>query len=171
MIRPLVPADAEELAAVLSANRHVFEPIMADRPPEYYTAAYQRERLERHANPSPDNETWLFAILDGDAIAGTLNIGDVIRSALQRANIGYWVDVNRYGRGLATAAVADAVEFAFGEAGLHRLAAATLPDNVASQRVLEKNGFTQFGIAHKLVMIRGEWRDHVLYERIADASG
>ncbi|HKI91318.1 MAG TPA: GNAT family protein [Gaiellaceae bacterium] len=168
MIRPLVPADAEELAAVLMANRHVFEPIMADRSPDYYTAAYQRERLERYANPSPENEAWLFAILEGDAIVGTLNMGDVIRSALQRANIGYWIDESHYGRGLATGAVAAAVEFAFGEAGLHRLAAATLPDNVASQRVLEKNGFSQFGIAHKLVMIGGVWRDHVLYERIAD---
>ena len=70
--------------------------------------------------------------------------------------------------GLATAAVADVIEFSFGEAGLHRLEAGTLVDNHASQRVLEKNGFERYGLARKLLKINGEWRDHVLFERIAN---
>jgi hypothetical protein len=41
------------------------------------------------------------------------------------------------GRGLATSAVGQGTETAFGELGLHRLEAATLVDNIASQRVLE----------------------------------
>jgi len=60
------------------------------------------------------------------------------------------------------------VEFAFGELGLHRLEAGTLPDNFASQRVLEKNGFERFGYAHRLLLVQDEWRDHVLFERVAD---
>ena len=46
--------------------------------------------------------------------------------------------------------------------------AGTLVDNHASQRVLEKNGFERFGLARKLLKINGEWRDHILFERIAD---
>ena len=53
-------------------------------------------------------------------------------------------------------------------AGLHRLEAGTLLHNLASQRVLEKNGFERFGLARKLLRINGEWRDHVLFERLAD---
>jgi ribosomal-protein-alanine N-acetyltransferase len=41
-----------------------------------------------------------------------------------------------------------------------------LPDNVPSQRVLEKNGFARFGYARELLLIAGQWRDHVLYERV-----
>ena len=91
----------------------------------------------------------------------------MIGGPLQVANLGYWVDAARHGRGLATQAVAAVVEFAFSDAGLHRLEAGTLPDNVASQRVLEKNGFERYGLAHGLLLIGGVWRDHVLFERNA----
>src|SRR2546430_7968621 len=53
-------------------------------------------------------------------------LNDVLRGPLQMGTVGYWVDRRRNGRGLATAALADVVEFAFGEAGLHRLEAGTL---------------------------------------------
>jgi [ribosomal protein S5]-alanine N-acetyltransferase len=34
--------------------------------------------------------------------------------------------------------------------------------------VLQKNGFERFGLARKLIEINGEWRDHVLFERLDD---
>jgi [ribosomal protein S5]-alanine N-acetyltransferase len=168
VIRPLVPGDAEELAELYVANRAFLAPFEPDRPDDFYTAAGQRQRLERSEADAADGIGWRFAIVDDGAIAGTINLNDVIRGPLQLANVGYWVDRDRNGRGLASAAVADVVEFAFGEAGLHRLEAGTLPDNAASQRVLAKNGFERFGYARQLLLIAGEWRDHVLFERIAD---
>ena len=135
MIRPLVPADAAEIAALYRANREFLAPYEPARPAEFYTAKGQRRRLEEAVE---GGEGWRF------------------------------VDQRRNGRGLATTAVADVIEFAFGEAGLHRVEAGTLPDNLASQRVLEKNGFERFGLARKLLLLGDEWRDHVLFERIAD---
>jgi [ribosomal protein S5]-alanine N-acetyltransferase len=163
LIRPLVATDAEELTAVLAANREAFLPVMPDRPDGYYTVPFQQERIARLTA----SDGWYFAIVADGEIVGSLNIGDIIGGAVQLANLGYWIDRERNGRGLATQAVSEAVEFAFGEGGLHRLEAGTLPDNVASQRVLEKNGFTRYGTARGLVLIGGEWRDHVLYERLA----
>jgi len=84
------------------------------------------------------------------------------------ANVGYWVAQDRQGRGLATRAVAEIVRMAYDELGLHRVEAGTLVDNVASQRVLEKNGFTRIGVARKHLLIAGKWRDHILFERLAD---
>lgn len=78
------------------------------------------------------------------------------------------MDEGHTGRGLASAALTEIVDFAFGELELHRLEAGTLVDNVASQRVLLKNGFERFGLARRFLLIAGEWRDHVLFERIAD---
>jgi ribosomal-protein-alanine N-acetyltransferase len=165
VIRPLLPEDAVELAALYRANREFLAPFEPARTEEFYTPNGQRRRLEEAAE---EGEGWRFAILDGDAIAGRINLTDVIRGPLQLANVGYFVDQRCNGRGLATAAVADVVEFAFGEAGLHRVEAGTLPDNLTSQRVLEKNGFERFGLASKLLLLGGDWRDHVLFERIAD---
>ena len=69
----------------------------------------------------------------------------------------------RAGHGLAGAAVAEAVETAFGELGLHRLDAATLLHNTPSQRVLARNGFRPFGVAESYLKIAGRWQDHILF--------
>ncbi len=163
MIRLLTSADAEEIAALYVANRDFLAPFEPDRTDEFFTAAFQRRRIE-----AGGEDLWRWAILDGERIAGTISLADVLRGALQLGNVGYWVDRAHNGRGLASAAVADVIDFAFGTGGLHRLEAGTLVDNHASQRVLEKNGFERYGLARKLLKVQGEWRDHVLFERIAD---
>jgi [ribosomal protein S5]-alanine N-acetyltransferase len=61
--------------------------------------------------------------------------------------------------------VEDIVRVAFEELELHRVEAGTLVDNVASQRVLEKNGFTRIGLARRYLRIAGAWRDHILFQR------
>jgi ribosomal-protein-alanine N-acetyltransferase len=163
VIRPLTTADAEQLAALISANRAFLRPFAPERPDSFFTPAGQRERLS-----SPDSAEWRFAIIDDDAIAGVISLTNVIRGPIQTANLGYWVDRARNGRGLATKAIGESLQFAFDEAGLHRVEAGTLVDNLASQRVLEKNGFERIGLARRYLRIAGEWRDHLLFQRLAD---
>ncbi|HEX6957200.1 MAG TPA: GNAT family N-acetyltransferase [Ferrovibrio sp.] len=50
-----------------------------------------------------------------------------------------------WGRGLATEAGRAALDFAFGSTALERLIALTAPENKASQRVLDKLGFSHSG--------------------------
>jgi [ribosomal protein S5]-alanine N-acetyltransferase len=162
MIRPLTLDDADELASLLAANRRFLAPYEPDRPDEFFTPAGQRERLA-----VPLENSWRFAVLDGQAIAGTISLTNVVHGAFQSGTVGYWVAEDRNGRGLATAAVRDLLVFAFGEAKLHRVEAGALVDNVRSQRVLERNGFERIGIAHNYLLIAGEWRDHMLFQRVA----
>ena len=168
VIRPVAPADAAELAALYRANRDFLVPFLEIRDSAFFTTEGQCERIKRALEAAAVRESWRFAILDGATIAGTIGLTNVVRGPLQCAKLGYWVDRKRHGRGLATAALAQVVEVAFGEAGLHRVEAWTLVDNYASQRVLEKNGFERFGLARQLLLIDGGWRDHLLFERIAD---
>jgi [ribosomal protein S5]-alanine N-acetyltransferase len=163
VIRLLTPDDGPALAALYLANRDFLAPFEPVRPDSFFTAEVQRARLVRTADAS----WWRWGIYDDGELAGFIALNDVMRGPLQLATLGYWVDERHAGRGLATSAVGDVVAFAFGEAGLHRVEAGTLPDNGASQRVLEKNGFERFGYATKLLLIAGEWRDHVLFERVA----
>ena len=164
MIRPLRPEDAEELAALYSENREFLASNEPVRPPEFFTPEGQRRRIgEREADGFHQ-----FAILDGVAIAGTINLFHIVREALQSGTIGYWVDHPRNGRGLATDAVDEIVAYAFDELALHRVEAATLVDNLPSQRVLEKNGFERIGLARSFLRIDGEWRDFLLFQRIAE---
>ena len=84
--------------------------------------------------------------------------------------IGYWIDQERAGRGLATAAVAAHPRGRrWRDLGLHRVEAGTRADNRASQRVLEKNGFTRRRSSlRRHLLIGGEWVDHLLWEKLED---
>jgi ribosomal-protein-alanine N-acetyltransferase len=108
----------------------------------------------------------LGIVTDDGRLAGRISINSIIRGAFQSAAIGYWVSQSYNSRGLATAAVADAVEIAFQRLGLHRLQAETLLHNVGSQRVLTRNGFEPFAIAPDYLKIAGRWQDHILYQLI-----
>jgi RimJ/RimL family protein N-acetyltransferase len=55
------------------------------------------------------------------------------------------------------------VDFLFLSKEIVRIQAQTDPRNVASQKVLEKVGFTKEGTARKFFFMRGEWRDAYLY--------
>jgi ribosomal-protein-alanine N-acetyltransferase len=161
IIRPVTPEDAGELAALLAQNREFLAPSNPVRDERFFTVEGQRERIR---NDGP----LTFAILADDRIAGTVALSNVVYGVLQSANVGYWVAERFNGRGLATRAVGELVEVAFGELGLHRLEAGTLVDNIPSQRVLEKNGFERIGLARRYLLIAGEWRDHLLFQRTAD---
>jgi [ribosomal protein S5]-alanine N-acetyltransferase len=163
-IRPVEPEDAEELAALYAANRDFLAPYEPVRPAEFFTAAGQRARLARQLA----DDTHPFAIVDRDVIAGTISLFGIVRESLQSGVIGYWIDRARNGRGLATGAVGDILVYAFGHIGLHRIEAATLVDNVPSQRVLEKNRFERIGLARKYLRINDEWRDFLLFQRLVD---
>lgn len=168
VIRPVEVDDAEELAALYRANREHLVPFVEIRDDSFFTADGQRSRIARATDAAAAGESWRFAIVDGEELAGTIGVTNVIRGPVQGAKVGYWVAHGRDGKGLASRAVGEVVEFAFERAGLHRLEAWTLVDNHASQRVLEKNGFTRFGLARALLLIDGEWRDHILFERVAE---
>jgi len=159
-IRRLTAADAEELTALRVRNRTTiseYEPDWDD-PELYYSVDGVRAWItDGHER---------FAILDGDAIAGMISLTGIVYGALCTAMLGYFVDAERNGRGLATRAIAEVVDYGFGELGLHRIEAGTAVDNVASQRVLEKNRFTRVGLLRAHLLIHGEWVDHYLWERI-----
>jgi RimJ/RimL family protein N-acetyltransferase len=62
-----------------------------------------------------------------------------------RVEIGYGIEPRHRGAGLATGAVAGIAEIASADPTISALTAETAIDNIASQRVLEKNGFVRTG--------------------------
>lgn len=103
-----------------------------------------------------------FAITLDGRLAGQLTVGNVVRGALRSAWIGYWVESGVAGYGIATGAVALAVDHSFGRVGLHRLEATVRPENAASLRVLTKLGFREEGLLVRYLEVAGDWRDHRL---------
>ncbi|AIY02054.1 hypothetical protein ART_2455 [Arthrobacter sp. PAMC 25486] len=158
------------MTRLLRQNREFLRPWDPVRPDEFFTVPKQRE-IARAALDAYDGGTMvpLVILTREGGLAGRLNLNGIIGGALESAALGYWVGEAENGAGLATAAVADAVALAAGDLGLHRLQAETLVHNAGSQRVLEKNGFTRYGLAPKYLKIAGRWQDHVMFQRILES--
>ena len=54
--------------------------------------------------------------------------------------IGWWLALRCWGRGLATEAAQSALQDLFGRVGLERVISVAMPENAASLRVMEKLG-------------------------------
>ena len=80
------------------------------------------------------------------------------------AAVGYWLCPEARGRGAATAAVRLVAHWAFDELGVQRLELTTAPENVASQRVAERAGFTREGVLRALGATKDDGRcDTVMF--------
>ena len=79
------------------------------------------------------------------------------------AAVGYWLRREARGRGAATVAVQLISRWAFDELGVQRLELTTAPENVASQRVAERAGFTREGVLRGLQATKNERRDSVMF--------
>jgi ribosomal-protein-alanine N-acetyltransferase len=168
-IRLVTPDDSAVLADLLVRNREFLAPWSPIRADGYETLDGQRRDidlvLERHRR----GESVPFVVLDEDgAVAGRLTLSGIVRGPFKSCAMGYWLSEDRTGRGLATRAVAAALEHAFDELGLHRVQAETLVHNSASQRVLARNGFVQYGLAPRYLEIAGRWQDHLMFQRLRD---
>ncbi|MBT2456126.1 GNAT family N-acetyltransferase [Streptomyces sp. ISL-86] len=160
--------DAVGLAGVLERNRAYMAPFEPYRPEEFYSEAGQQARIRGLLEERDGGRMLPFVLVEaaGGTPVGTINLGSIAHGPFRSGGVGYWVDQKWTGKGLATAALEEVCRIARDEVGLHRVEAGTLVDNVASQRVLAKVGFEEYGLAPRYLHINGAWRDHRLFQRL-----
>jgi [ribosomal protein S5]-alanine N-acetyltransferase len=77
--------------------------------------------------------------------------------------IGYWLIPRARGRGFGSRAVGLLARWAVTEAPLARVEALVVPDNIASQRVLEKAGFRREGHLRSYLVFERQRADALIY--------
>jgi RimJ/RimL family protein N-acetyltransferase len=82
------------------------------------------------------------------------------------AEIGYWIGEPYWGKGIAGRAVALITANGFGELNLVRIYAGVFDFNIASMKVLEKNGFQKEGIFRHAVIKNGRICDEHRYYKL-----
>ncbi|MFF2808536.1 GNAT family N-acetyltransferase [Streptomyces sp. NPDC058000] len=85
---------------------------------------------------------WVFGIAVDDDLVGKVRLRCRAES---HAAISYVLREDSWGHGYATQAVAGMLRYAFTATGMTSIGARHHPDNTASGRVLQKNGFTYRG--------------------------
>ncbi|MFI7087061.1 GNAT family N-acetyltransferase [Streptomyces anulatus] len=166
-LRPAAISDAPSFAAAVTRNRAYMRRWEPVRHASYYTVEGQAARLTALLADRDGGRAVPWALVDADdQVIGAFTLSGVERGPYRNARLGYWVDGDHAGRGLATAAVGAVCDAARDRLGLHRVEAATVTDNAPSQRVLAKAGFERIGTAPGYLHINGRWRDHHLFQRL-----
>jgi RimJ/RimL family protein N-acetyltransferase len=94
-------------------------------------------------------------------------VGLAIDDLDHRAELGYWLGREYWGRGYGTEAVAAAIDYGFDELGLHRIFATHIRRNVASARLLKKVGFEREGVLRQHARKWGVFEDVICYGMLA----
>lgn len=88
------------------------------------------------------------------------------------AEVGYWLGVEFWGRGITTTAVRQLTGLAFSRhPQLRRLYAMPYVTNLASARVLEKAGYTLEGTLRENIIKDGQVLDQYMYSILRGESG
>lgn len=109
-----------------------------------------------------------FALTWDDTMVGMLTVNGITWGSARWANMGYWVARSHAGRSITPIAVALVCDHLLRTVRLHRIEIAIRPENVASLRVVEKLGFTEIGLASRFLHIAGQWRDHRVFQVVAE---
>lgn len=168
-LRPHRSADFPEWAALRELSRDFLQPWEPTWPSDDLTRPAWRRRLAAYAQDLERGLAYPFLVFrrsDG-AMVGGITVSNVRRGVAQMASIGYWAGACYTRRGHTLDAVRTVTDFCFTRLGLHRVEAACLPSNEASRGVLLKAGFDQEGLARAYLKIDGDWRDHLLFGKLA----
>ncbi len=135
--RITLEADAEKLVEVLSDPKTSESIYWVTKP---YTVADAYDWIARAERGWNSGEEYLFSAFMKDAgdYVGSVNLH---RRDNNEAEIGYWVASAFHGQGFATEMVSFIINFCASNIAAVHLVATTDTRNIASQRVLRKNGF------------------------------
>ena len=169
LIRPAAAADAADLLRFELAHRAYFEHWINARDPAFYSERGVAAAIATAEAARANDQAFQYLVIEDGRLVGRVNLTAVRRAHYQCADLGYRIGEHDGGRGIASKAVALCLEQAFGTHGLRRVEAVARPENKGSIRVLERNGFVQFGHSRNSFELGGRWFDRLLFERHRDA--
>jgi [ribosomal protein S5]-alanine N-acetyltransferase len=113
-------------------------------------------------NSLPDRRTVeLAAVLNDGILIGSYRAS--LSEDGTEAEIGYSLNPRYWHQGYGTEAAKRLVDYLVSELQVREIFATSRPENVASIRVLEKLGMQQVDLYRRNVLIRGEWRDTLVF--------
>jgi [ribosomal protein S5]-alanine N-acetyltransferase len=109
---------------------------------------------------------WGLTTREEDRVIGTCTLFSLDRSN-RRAEIGFALGREWWGKGLMRDGLVTLLDFAFGELGLRRIEADVDPRNRLSAELLERLGFKREGTMRERWNVGGELQDAAMYGLLA----
>lgn len=141
ILRAFEPADAPRVQALAGAREVALTTLSIAHP---YEDGMAEQWIAGHGAAWENREHLSLAITsEEEGLMGAMGL--VLAMPHRRAEIGYWIGVPYWGRGLATEAAMAVIDYGFRELELNRIVGQVYSMNPASSRVLEKVGMTHEG--------------------------
>lgn len=154
-IEKLQKQDAEELFNFETENRAYFEKSVPSRGEKYYDFETFRKKHQELLEEQENGISYFYLIKDkNDSIVGRMNLVDIDRNK-DIAHIGYRVGEIHTGKGIANKAL-KLLLMKVSKENIKKVHAKTTSNNIASQKVLEKNGFKQVPTSDEEFIMNGE---------------
>ena len=157
-LRHWTQSDTIELTCLCNTVDRRF---LSDRLPNPYTEKDAEEWLKKVSENEAVSCIYRAIVYDGKLI-GSISV----EKKDDDAEIGYMLLDEYANKGIATEAVKQVCTIAFKVLSLEQITANVFQPNIASRRVLQKNGFEYTGSIPKAVIKDGNVYDLCIYEKI-----
>lgn len=125
----------------------------------------QKRKIRHYEAQAKKGTGFFFIIMLGKENAGLIDIYKIMKED-RRGSIGYGVEREHWGKGIATKAIKQGLKFMKNEMRLHACEAVTDPKNKASKKVLENCGFEKVGVVKDYYYQNNKYLDKELYWKI-----
>ena len=164
VLRELRPSDAEQVFVVRSdpeVMRHVNRPLATTMEDAVALIELINER-----GRAAESVQWAITLKGQDTFIGLIGFWRLVKEH-HYAELGYTLSRDHWGCGYASEAIGTVLSCGFNTLGFHRVEAITRPENAASIRALEKNGFVLEGHFKENIFWNGEFQDSLYFGRLA----
>ena len=160
-LRPFVLDDAWDVER-LAGVREIADTTL--NIPHPYPVGAASRWIETHQPAWAAGTGATFAVVETvtGKLSGVVSLM-LIHREYRRAELGYWIAVDRWNQGFATESSAAILEFGFKTLGLHRIESRHFLRNPASGKVMQKLGMQQEGIERDWAMKWGRYESLVRY--------
>lgn len=165
-IRDLALSDVDNLLEFELENRVWFEQFIAARPDNFFSAAMVRDHIRAYLLSRQQGKFHGCVVVDESGkIIARANLRE-INLKRATAEIGYRVGQAYCGRGVASSATRYLIGLAYNEWKIKQLGALVITHNIASARVLEKNGFVKVALHTRMAAIKSGRFDCFEYRHV-----
>lgn len=159
-IRPQMVKDARTFYRILTDGNFRFFPVNVP------SIAAEQRFLRGNIKQMREQKAWHFSIFFGDRLAGAVGVMPETGRPYC-AEIGYFIDAELHGRGIAVQAVRLAEKYVLDNLPqIRRLFACMVVDNAPSARVAEKAGFSREGRLKEYLKVGDIYHDAWIYGKL-----
>jgi [ribosomal protein S5]-alanine N-acetyltransferase len=163
LLRKLLPQDLEDLFA-LRSNSHVMAKL--DKEPALLLEDAQQllDKIDKGLELN-NAITWAVCLREDNRLIGTLSFHNTYAEH-HRAEVGFALLPAFHRRGLMQEGLSSVIYYGFSKMNLHTIEAKINPSNVASEKLLLKNGFVKEAHFKESYCFRGFFLDTAIFSLI-----